>query len=140
MARPKKFTSEKIIKSIMDTGGIKSEICKRANITLPTLNSYIADYPEIKAAYDEELEKVLDMAEGALFSLIQNGEANAIFYYLNNKGKNRGYGSKANLTYMNDTSETQQRVVGVLVTPGILTDNEWEKAANPQNKDNQIDG
>ena len=33
----------------------------------------------------------MDFVESKLYTLIKEGNANAIFYYLNNKGKSRGY-------------------------------------------------
>ena len=89
-----KFTPKKIVKAIENTGGIITDVCAKLKCSRPTFYNYMAMFPEIKEALDEEKEKVLDMTEGTLFKLIQNGDSTAIFYYLNNKGKARGYGAR----------------------------------------------
>lgn len=126
--RPCKLTLQKILEGIQDTGGIRTEICRKLNISYQTLYNYMKRYPKIKEALTEEEEKVLDMAEGNLFGLIQNGDTSAIFYFLNNKGRGRGYGQPYKTTII-DKDEGEQKKTGVLVTPGILTDNTWEEAA-----------
>ena len=133
--RPKKFSKETLVKAILDTGGIKSEICSKLKCSRSTFNKYLEEDEEVRELYEEEVEKVLDMAEGTLFKLIQNGDAGAIFYYLNNKWKKRGYGiikKKDDALPDNDTGE--QPISGVLVTPGMLADDEWEAAAAKTSK------
>ncbi len=126
--RPCKLALQKILEGIQDTGGIRTEICRKLNISYQTLYNYMKRYPKIKDALIEEEEKVLDMAEGNLFGLIQNGDTSAIFYFLNNKGRGRGYGQPYKTTII-EKDEGEQKKTGVLVTPGILTDNTWEEAA-----------
>lgn len=126
--RPCKLSMQTVLEGIQDTGGIRTEICRKLNITRQTLYNYMKRYPKIKEALTDEEEKVLDMAEGNLFSLIQNGDTSAIFYYLNNKGRGRGYGQPYKTTVI-EKDEGEQKKTGVLVTPGILTDNTWEEAA-----------
>lgn len=120
---------DNILEAIKDTGGIKTEVCKRLQCSRKTVYNYINKYPEVAEAFEEEEDKVLDMAESSLFALIQNGDTAAIFYYLNNKGKKRGYGSyKKNDDMLPDNDKAEQPVSGVLVTPGLLTEEEWEKS------------
>lgn len=119
---------KKILSAIEGTGGIRSEIAKRLGCSIRTIYYYISEIPEVKQAVKEEEDKVLDMAESNLFLLIQNGDTSAIFYYLNNKGKARGYGYQKNPMLEQDTT-TNERKTGVLVTPGILTEDTWEKTA-----------
>lgn len=129
MPRPQKFKIEVVLEAIKNTGGIKTEVSKKLNCSCRTIYDYIERYPEVKAAFEEEEEKVLDMAEGALFALIQNGDTSAIFYYLNNKGRKRGYGyQREKLPEPTDTAK-EERVTGVLETPGVLSEEAWEKAA-----------
>lgn len=127
--RPKKLTEEKILDAISGSAGIKTTILKRLNVSLPTLNKYIDESPSLQQALKIEEESVLDMAEGTLYQLIQNGDAGAIFYFLNNKGKSRGYGQykKGDFDYKDD-EKREERETGVLVTPGMLTEETWEAA------------
>lgn len=126
--RPLKYTVEQVLEAIKDTGGIKTEVCQRLNCGRRTIYLYIDRFPEIKAAFEEEEEKVLDMAESSLFAMIQNGDLTAIFYYLNNKGRRRGYGAPSGKIHEQE-QQVEERKTGVLVTPGILSEESWEKQA-----------
>lgn len=123
--RPLKFTVEQVLAAIKDTGGIKSEVCQRLDCGRRTIYNYIDKFPEIKDAFGEEEDKVLDMAESALFSLIQNGDSTAIFYFLNNKGRSRGYGNRDKAPFEQQIQEETQKS-GVLVTPGLFSEAAWE--------------
>lgn len=50
-----------------------------------TLDRYLKDYPEIKEAYQEELDAVGDMARGALFEAIEQRQPWAVMFYLDRK-------------------------------------------------------
>lgn len=126
--RPLKYTVEQVLEAIKDTGGIKTEVCQRLNCGRRTIYLYIDRFPEIKEAFEEEEEKVLDMAESSLFAMIQNGDLTAIFYYLNNKGRRRGYGAPSGKIHEQE-QQVEERKTGVLVTPGILSEESWEKQA-----------
>ncbi|SNR99404.1 hypothetical protein SAMN04488503_2237 [Humidesulfovibrio mexicanus] len=104
--RPK-YTIKQVKQAINGTGGIKVEICERLKCSRTTLDAYIAKHPEIAEYYKEECESVLDMAESRLFSNIDRGELGALMYYLNNKGKERGY----NRPQRGDAADAQQRPV-----------------------------
>ncbi|MCR5257628.1 MAG: hypothetical protein K6E40_05680, partial [Desulfovibrio sp.] len=94
MERKRKYTPKQVIKAIKGSAGIKASIVERLHCSRPTLDKYIRDFPEVLAAFTEETERVLDMAEGNLFTLVKNGDLSAIFYLLNNKGRSRGYGAR----------------------------------------------
>ena len=126
--RPLKYAVEQVLEAIKDTGGIKTEVCQRLNCGRRTIYLYIDRFPEIKEAFEEEEEKVLDMAESSLFAMIQNGDLTAIFYYLNNKGRRRGYGAPSGKIHEQE-QQVEERKTGVLVTPGILSEESWEKQA-----------
>lgn len=126
--RPLKYTVEQVLEAIKDTGGIKTEVCQRLNCGRRTIYLYIDRFPEIKEAFEEEEEKVLDMAESSLFAMIRNGDLTAIFYYLNNKGRRRGYGAPSGKIHEQE-QQVEERKTGVLVTPGILSEESWEKQA-----------
>lgn len=129
MAKTPKFKVETILEAIKDTGGLKTEVCNKLKCGRRTIYNYIEKHPEIKAAFEEEEEKVLDMAEGNLFAMIQNGDLSAIFYYLNNKGKKRGYGYYKDKQPDNATEQKEERKTGVLVTPGLFTEEAWTQEA-----------
>lgn len=48
----------------------------------------------MKSAYDDEKEMILDVCEEGLFAKIYGQDFEAIKYYLERKGKCRGYGGQ----------------------------------------------
>lgn len=128
VGRKQKCSEEKILEAIKGSAGIKTTITKRLGISYCTLQSYITKYQSVRDALLVEEETVLDMAEGNLFKLIQNGDTTAIFYYLNNKGRRRGYGAPSGKIHEQE-QQVEERKTGVLVTPGILSEESWEKQA-----------
>jgi acyl CoA:acetate/3-ketoacid CoA transferase alpha subunit len=83
--RRKKYTLNRVIAAMKDTGGIRTEICLRMKCAKKTLDDYIRNDPEIAEAYEEECCKVSDMARGKLFEAIETGQSWAIMFYLERK-------------------------------------------------------
>ena len=133
MAGKPKRTKAQIIEAIRGSGGLRSEILARLGLrSYDTLRAYLEKYPEAREALESEEERLLDTAESKLHALIESGNFGAIVYYLNNKGKKRGYawnGGKHD-----PRGDEKNENAGVLVTPGMLGDDEWEKAAQNAGK------
>lgn len=90
-----KITKTKFRKGVLNTGGILSQIAKKIGVSRNTVYDWIAknkDYAEPLLFH--EREKIIDLAEGSLFSQIQNKEAWATKYALSTIGKVRGYVEK----------------------------------------------
>ena len=95
------YSQKRFIEAIKGSGGIVSKIADRVGCTWHTARSYIDTYPNIKAAYDDERERVLDMAESALIKSVTEQEAWAVKYYLSTIGKQRGYVERQEVTGQN---------------------------------------
>lgn len=85
MPGKKKFSTDKVLAAIKDTGGLKTEICERLKCARPTLDSYIKGDERIAQAYEDECNAVSDMARGALFEAIQSRQPWAVMFYLDRK-------------------------------------------------------
>ena len=136
--KPKKSTKKKplgrqrlsiktVVKAIQGTGGIVSQIAEKLQCARQTVYVYIKKYPEVKEAYDNEKEMILDVCEEGLFAKIYGQDFDAIKYYLERKGKSRGYGGQDQFGKGPD-EDSRAVQSGVLVTPGMLTEGEWEAA------------
>lgn len=88
------FTAQQFIEAIPGTGGVISLIAKKIPCTWHTAARYIANFPTIQQAYNDEVESILDMAEAQLFNAVKGGDFPAIKYLLSTKGKKRGYYEK----------------------------------------------
>lgn len=113
-----KYSTELVIEAIKESGGIITTICTRLNCDRNTFYGYLKSREEIRDAYEEEKEAVLDMAESALFTQIANGEFNATCFFLKCKGKDRGYVEKQEVD-LNHTTPPKLEVV--LNAPGITS-------------------
>ncbi len=89
-----RVSKKKIENAIEGSGGIISTVAQRAKTTRQTVYSYMKKYPCLQTKLNEEKEKILDMAESKLMTLIGKEDRNAIQYYLDRMGKGRGYGDK----------------------------------------------
>jgi len=91
MAKKYPLKIKNVRKALKDTGGILTLIAKKLDVDRSTLYNFIAKHPEINEDLHHEREKIIDLAEGSLFSQVQNKEAWATKYVLSTIGKNRGY-------------------------------------------------
>ena len=112
MSNTEKFTTQQVIDSIPGTGGVISAIARRLNCKWHTVRKYIEEYPTVKAAYDDECESTLDLAESVvrqnmiLAQMHQRPEKDPVTgndvypgpvdssdakWFLSKKGKHRGY-------------------------------------------------
>lgn len=101
MARTNAYTAEQFIKAIPGTGGVVSKIADKIGCTWHTARKYIDEYATVARAYQDECEKVTDLAESALIKSIAEQEPWAVKYYLSTKGKYRGYAPAADIRQLN---------------------------------------
>ena len=88
--RPR-FTPQQVITAILSARGIKAVAAQRLGCSRPTLDNYIDRYPTVRAAYEEARDILLDTAESAMLTMIDNNEWPAVRFALITLGKGRGY-------------------------------------------------
>jgi hypothetical protein len=82
--------------SLKDNLGIVSDTCKECKISRLSFYNLVNSDEEFANAVKEVEEDTLDFVEGKLFKRIAEGSDSSIFFYLNNKGKKRGYNTNDN--------------------------------------------
>ncbi len=88
-----------VIDAIRGSRGIKSVAARKLKIARNTLDNYINKIPEVRAAYDDEVETLLDAAENVLFDKAINEESeHSLHFLLERKGKSRGYAKRQEIT------------------------------------------
>jgi len=95
------YRAEQFIDAIPGTGGIITKIAGKVGCAWHTAKKYIEEYSTVQAAYQDECEAVLDMAESETIKLMRAGDGPMLRYYLSTKGKDRGY-----------TERVQQEITG----------------------------
>jgi len=89
MAR--KPNKKQVIAAIHDSGGIIDEIARRLGVAWVTARAYVNKWEDVKAIYDAENERVLDLAEKTVLNSIKKGDTSDAKWLLSRKGKRRGY-------------------------------------------------
>ena len=101
------YHTEQFIKAIPGTGGIISTIANRVGCDWHTAKKYIVNHPTVARAYQDECEKIGDLAETGLYTalraeterdesgkvirVIKPAEPWAVKFYLTTKARSRGY-------------------------------------------------
>jgi len=85
------YKAQDFIDAIPGSGGIISTIAKRVGCAWNTARKYIDNYATVRRAYDNECEKVTDLAEAVIVKGIQDKDVQTAKWYLTMKGRSRGY-------------------------------------------------
>lgn len=86
-----KHKAADVIAAIEGSDGIKSVIARRLKVHRNTVNRYLDRYASAQEAYDEEVERIGDVAESVVIKSIKDGEVDTAKWYLRVKLKDRGY-------------------------------------------------
>lgn len=82
------------IEAIKGSNGNVGRIAEIVGQKRHTVRQRIRDDPEVQAAYMDEYEGMMTLAEDRLFEAIDRGEPWAVKLYLTTKGAAKGYGLK----------------------------------------------
>ena len=88
------LTKQNAIETLKKTFGNVSMTCERLGLSRQTFYKWRNEDPEFNAAVEDINERTLDFVESKMFEGINAGNTRLIMFYLNCKGKKRGYGLK----------------------------------------------
>ena len=86
-----KYSVEMMIDAIQKAEGNLSEAARILECSRTTVHNYVNKYVTVKATYDEENEKFIDLAQGQLKRHVKKGSLPAIMFVLKTKGKHYGW-------------------------------------------------
>jgi len=89
-----KCTAHEVCEAIKGSYGTKSVIVRRLGISIASLNRYIRTYASVAAAFDEERERFVDLAESKILEAIENNDTESAWRVLRTLGRSRGYGDE----------------------------------------------
>lgn len=113
----KKYTVEQVIGAIPNSLGIVTAIANRLGCDWHTAKKYIDRYPSVNQAYQDEVERITDIAETKLYQAINEGDLQAVKYYLSTKGKRRGYVMQTELSGIDGGAIQIAKTVEVILPP-----------------------
>lgn len=91
-----RISQKRLIKTYKAKAGNVSATCLACGISRKTFYEWMKK-PKFFDAVEEIDEGFIDFAESSLKKNIKNGNQRAIEYYLDKKGKKRGYGQETNI-------------------------------------------
>lgn len=86
-----KVIKEKFIEALMKSGGVLKPACEALHMSRQTVLDWRKADPDFDKACGEAIEVFLDEAEGKLYAAVRRGNLKAIKYFLDRKGRSRGY-------------------------------------------------
>ena len=86
-----KYSVEMMIDAIQKADGNLSEAARILGCSRTTVHNYVNKYVTVRATYEEENDKFIDLAEAKLRKTVEKGSLPAIMFVLKTKGKHRGY-------------------------------------------------
>jgi hypothetical protein len=90
--QPPKLSDVKLVIEVMrQCGGIKSAAAQTLHVSRPTLYAFLKEHPEAQQASADIDEELLDIAEAQVVKSIKAAEMQTVRWYLELKGKERGY-------------------------------------------------
>lgn len=99
MATWARRSAAEIIEAIKGTGGVKTDIALKLNCNRKTVDVWMAQYPSVKEAYDQEVEAVGDAAEARIFRAIRvEDDLDTAKWFARTKLAHRGYAERKELT------------------------------------------
>jgi hypothetical protein len=95
---PQTFRVEHVAEALRKGAGITSIAAAALGCTAMTVRNYLKRYPELREVVEEAVEDTLDLAESTLIAAIDTGDFNAVRFYLETKGKHRGFTRRTEVT------------------------------------------
>ncbi len=82
-----RYTTTQFISAITGSGGIITTIAERVGCTWNTAQRWIKEYPTVAQAYQDECERINDMAQSILMKSIKDGNTQDAKWWLSRKRK-----------------------------------------------------
>ncbi|MDR3488791.1 MAG: hypothetical protein P4M05_28300 [Bradyrhizobium sp.] len=107
-------TFEQIEAAIRNSAGVFAVAAQALNVHRQRIYEWVEADPRLQAVCSEVLEETLDLAEGKLLQAIKDGSEKSIHFYLDRRGRERGYGNRMALA-----GSPGEPPIGVAVLPDL---------------------
>ena len=128
MVGSSQFKASEFVSAIPGTGGIVSTIALRVGCDWHTAKKYIQRYATVQRAYDDEVEKVADIAESMVIKAIRDEDIGTAKWYLSRKAAGRGYAPKLE----QDIEQTGEIILRVIYDDNGIDDNASESTSEAE--------
>jgi len=119
----RKISQKVLLEAIRGSGGIYSTISRRLAIDWSTARIKVEADPVTKQAYEDECERVLDLAEATIIKSVEGGDTSDAKWLLARKGKKRGYADNSQVDLTNSDGNLKPPQIIEIVRTYEKTDN-----------------
>ena len=106
-----RHTKANLINALESSMGVITTACKKVGIHRSTFYKYYNEDKEFKQNVDDIGNVALDFAESKMFEEIQKGNSSLIKFYLERKGKRRGYVERQEITGFEGTKLFEVEII-----------------------------
>lgn len=92
LAAPKNISIATLERSIRENAGILSRVASDLDLSRQTVHKRIKSSTQLQQVLEETAEVLLDVCECHIIRLLHEGHLPTVFWYLDRKGRSRGYG------------------------------------------------
>jgi len=114
-----RFTADKLIEAISGTGGIITTIAQKLECDWHTAKTWIMKTPTAKQAWEDERNKIVDLAEQTVLKAMKEGDAGTARWVLGTLGKDRGWVERREVTGADG---------GAITLYSIVSPKDWDNA------------
>ncbi len=111
MVRPQKVSITRMATCIARSAGITSTVARMAGVSRQTVYCMFRQFPELAELHAETREETLDIVESALLRKCKGGIPWAIKFYLERKGRARGYGPQLTIGDSEIVGQSASKIV-----------------------------
>lgn len=108
VAEKVKQDKKRFLKALENSMGMVVHASDATGIHRATHYNWMKEDPEYAEQVQTIMERNIDLSESVLLQAVKNGDLSAVFYYLNNKGKSRGYNVR-------DWNEEETRKIEIVI-------------------------
>lgn len=96
--KTERFKVAQVAEALRRTAGLASAAAEVLRCDPSTIRGYMRRHPQLRQIAEETVETMMDLAESKLYAAINGGDDWAVKFYLETKGKGRGYTRRTELT------------------------------------------
>jgi hypothetical protein len=85
------IAEEQYVQAINEASGLITVAARRLGCSRKAIYDAAKRYESVEEAIQDNREKILDLAEGKLYSKVNDGDITSIIFLLKTLGKKRGY-------------------------------------------------
>jgi hypothetical protein len=93
-----KLNRANVTKALLEQRGILGKAAESLDVTRQNLRAFLLKHPDLEEVRQEASEQLLDVAEAQITNAIEQGDLKTVRWYMERRGKDRGYSTRVETT------------------------------------------